>query len=325
MYGNLVIQTFMTAAALIFGASCSSVNKMALRSTSQILEKGSAQVNRQADWTLFKEGAPANLMMLEGMSHADPENLRLLSMLVKAYGGYAYGVLETEYFEKYYSEAPIARVRERAVQAYSKALNYGRSYLALKGIDPGELDSKDALKKLPELFGEKLGDDDMPAVFFTAQALGGLINLQKHNVALLSKIGAVKAMADWVCARDPSFELGSCDLFKAMYESSRPAMLGGDLEKGKRLFLEFIKKRPENLLARTSYLQYYVAPMMDDVEYARQREALAREFDLWERAQNAGEGGAGLEKYRKAPEYNLYNAIAKRRFEALDKNRDKIF
>lgn len=322
---NSFKQIGLFALTIIFGASCSTFNKVALNSTAGILEEGAEQVNYEPNWHFFKEAAPANIKMIEGMSFADPENTKFLGMLAKAYGGYAYGVRETQYLADDLSDSPSTFYKEQAISAYTKGLHYGLQYLEQKGVPSERVYSKDAAKDLPKLFKENLDDEDMTAVFYTAQSLGGLVNLQKNNVQLLSRIGAVKAMMDWVCGRDMEFEDGACYLFYAMYESARPAMMGGDLEKGKSIFKTHMEKYPLNLLGRISYIQFYVIPMMDEIEYASQREFLIREFKKWESVKNAGVNRDSARPYEKAAKYNLYNAIALERFKIIEKNKDNIF
>lgn len=316
---------FIFPLTIFLVASCSSVSKMAMRSTSDVLDKSSERTMREANWHLFKDGAPANILMIEGMSHVDPENKTLLAMLAKAYGGYGFAVHETLFLADRLGDKEDSFHQEQAIAAYSKGLEYGLAYLKLMGISTSAMYSKDGANYIAKEFNRKLGEEDMSAVFYTAQSLGGLINLQKYNVPLLSKIGAVKSMMDWVCEKDREFELGGCYLFYAIYEASRPSMLGGDLEKGKTLFLEYMEKYPLNLLARVSYLEFYVLPMMDEVAYAREREILARELGEWRKIKNAGVGGERSEDYKLHPEFNLYNAIADERFKIIEKNKDNIF
>lgn len=325
MIKNDVIKGLLLGLALIVGISCASVDKMALNSTSRILENGASQVNEEPDWHFFKEAAPANIKMIEGMAYADDENPRFLGMLAKAYGGYAFGIHETLYLDDYLGDSPSEFHKQQAISSYTKGLNYGLKYLEVKGIDREEVFSKDAAKRLPKLFKEELSEKDMTAIFYTAQSLGGLINLQKNNVELISRIGAVKAMMDWVCGIDMEFEYGACHLFYAMYESARPAMLGGDLEKGKALFKKHMEMYPQNLLGRVTYLQYYVIPMMDEIEYASEREFLIRELNKWKQVKNAGVNSTGAEVYLNNPQYNLFNAIANERFNIIERHKKDIF
>ncbi|MEX0799551.1 MAG: hypothetical protein WD025_08900, partial [Bacteriovoracaceae bacterium] len=70
---------------------------------------------------------------------------------------------------------------------------------------------------------------------------------------------------------------------------------------------------------------YYVIPMMDEVEYAKQREYLISEFEKWQQVKNAGKMDEGSSVYEKNPQFNLFNSIAHERFKIIDSNKDNIF
>jgi hypothetical protein len=310
---------------IIIGSSCSLIKKSAIGTTASIIQDGSAEINTEANWDFFKQAAPASLKTIEGFWYADQKNEKLLAMLIKGYAGYAFGVNETDYLQDHFVDKPNSLHKKNAIWFYTKAYDYGLQFLKLKGINSDDLTPQMAEKKLPELLSKKLNDDDLIAVFYFAQAYGGLINLQKTNVSLISKLPVIKSMMDWVCHKSPNIENGSCQLFYAVYESSRPAMLGGDLEKGRELFLKYIKDYPYNLLARVSFIQYYIVPTMDDTLYAQQVEFLNKEFIYLEQAQNEGDRSKLNIKYLEHRDLNLFNSIAKKRLEIIEKHKKDIF
>lgn len=309
---------------LIF-ASCSSINKVGIRATSGILSKAGSEFTRESDFDFFQKSVPGNLKFIEGIWYNDPSNETLLTNLIKGFGGYGFAVSETHYLADKLADKSKSPHLQNALVYYSKAMDYGVAYLAENGIEWKDMLESGASSKVPEWFDSKLGDDDMMAIFYLAQSWGSLINLQRDNIALVTHLGTVKAMMDWVCGRDPDFEMGSCHLFYAAYEAGRPTMLGGNPENGAELFRKYIKKYPQNLLARVAYIQFYVIPMMDEDIYNEQKKALQREFALWEKQKNYGDDLQANSKYRKYPEYNLYNAIAKERFQIIKKFEKDIF
>lgn len=310
---------------IIIGSSCSLVKKSAINTTASIMQDGSTEINSEANWDFFKQAAPANLKTIEGFWYADQSNTKLLGMLIKGYGGFAFGVNETEFLQDHFLDKSPSQHKRDAIWFYTKAYDYGLKYLAEKGIGLEDLNPQFAQKKLPQMLSKNLSDDDLVTIFYFAQAFGGLINLQKNNVSLIAKLPVVKSMMDWVCKNNPKIENGSCQLFYAVYESSRPPMLGGDLEKGRELFHNYIKEYPYNLLARVSFIQYYIVPTMDDTLYAEQAEFLTKEFIYWEQSQNEGDRSSLNEKYVKHRDLNLFNSIAKKRFEIIEKNKKDIF
>lgn len=310
---------------VFIGTSCSLVKTTAIHSTTKIMHDGSGVINREGDWNNFKKSAPANLTTLEGFWFADKDNAELLSLLIKGHAGLGFGVYETLALDDQLKDEDESLAKKRAIIHYTKAYDYGIRFMQEKGISKSQLNDREAKNKLSKLLDDKLSDDDMIATFYFAQAWGGLINLQRTNVSLMSKLGTVKSLMDWVCAKDANFEYGSCKLFYAVYEAGRPAMLGGNLQKGKQIFLDYIKSYPLNLLARVSFIQYYVIPTMDETLYAEQSEFLKKEILLWEQTLNLGTRKKTNQKYLKNSEFNLFNSIAKERFEIIEKNKKEIF
>ncbi len=309
----------------LIGSSCSLVKTTAIRSTTGIMQDGSGVVNHEGDWHNLKKAAPANLTTLEGFWYADQNNTDLMALLIKGHAGLGFGVYETKALDDQLQDKDASQAKKKAIIHYTKAYDYGIRFMKEKGISASQLNDREAKSKLPKILDDKLDEDDMIATFYFAQAWGGLINLQRTNVALLSKLPTIKVLMDWVCGKDANFEFGSCKLFYAVYEAGRPAMLGGNLQKGKKLFLEFINSAPLNLLARVSFIQYYIIPTMDEVLYAEHAQFLKKELMLWEGTLNLGTRKKTNLKYLKKSEFNLFNSIAKKRFEIIEKNKKEIF
>lgn len=320
MYGKsiLVLLPFLLI-------SCSSVNRMALSSAGKMIAKGSEQINHEPDWELFKESTGANLKTLETLSHTDPSNTLLLSLLIKGYAAHAFGVHETLYLKEKLQGIQESDHRRRAIWDYTKSYRYGLAYLQAKDFDLTLLESKSSAKTLTKELERRFDKQDRVALFYMAQALGGLINLQRDNVSMLTKLTAVKSIMDWTCSFEDDFELGACMMFYAIYEASRPAMLGGSMSKAKKLFEDFQSKYPFNLLARVSYLEHYVVPMMEEDDYETLTRVLDSEFSAWKNAQNFAKQDGPSEKYTVHPQFNLFNAIAFERYKAIKSLEDELF
>lgn len=310
---------------IFIGSSCSLVKTTAIKSTAGIMKDGSGVINEQGDWDSFRASATSSLTMMEGFWFADKSNTDLLALLVKGFGGLAFGVNETIALEDQLADNDESVAKKAAIRNYTKAYDYGILFMKEKGISQKQLNDKEGKTLLPKLLDQNLSDQDKVAAFYFAQSWGGLINLQRTNVSLMSKLSNVKAIMDWVCKDNMDFELGSCKLFYAVYEAGRPAMLGGNLQKGKALFESHIKNSPLNLLARVSFIQYYVIPTMDETLYAQQAEFLKKEFLLWEESLNLGTRKKQNIKYVKNKNFNLFNSIAKKRFEIIEKYKKDIF
>ena len=131
---------------------------------------------------------------------------------------------------------------------------------------------------------------------------------------------------DWVCSDNMEFEFGSCRLFYASYEASRPDDVeGGNPEKGAKMFRQVIRDYPHNLMMRVAYIQFYIIPMMDEDLYAKEKKVLERELSIWQKQKNYGRDLAAKSKYHSYRKFNLYNAVAQKRFEIIKKYEKEIF
>lgn len=306
---------------LIALSGCGTVRKVALRTATPVFEKSSESMMKEGNWDFFKESSAANVKLIELLWEQDQKNKPLLATLIKGYAGYAFAVHETLAFGDDVSGKDESENKKNAIQFYTRALDYGLLYLNESGISTSDLLSSDD-EKLSKKINE-LGEDDVTALLYTAQAWGSLINLQKDSIPLVSQVPKVKLLFDRVCKLKPDIDNNVCDIFYAQYDCSRPKMLGGNPENGEKLFLAAIAKHPKNLLIRMSYIQYFLIPLMDGEKYEKEASLLREEIAKWDNMNR--DNLQNESSYKDVPELNLYNAIAKKRFQLVEKYKSKIF
>jgi hypothetical protein len=305
---------------ILFAISGCSLQKMALKSSTPVFEKSVDGMMREGNWEHFKNSSPGNLKFMELLWEQDKSNLELLSALIKGYAGYTFGVHETLAFGDELAGIDDSSSKKEAIFFYTRVLDYGLFYLDKKGLDRKVLLSND--EKLEEKLKE-LTEQDATALLYTAQSWGSLINLQKDNIALVSLVPKVKMLFDRVCKLRPDIDQNVCDIFLAQYEASRPKMLGGNPENAEKLYLAAIKKHPQHLLIRLSYIQYLLLPGFEAEKYEEQAKELREEFAKWGDLNR--DSLENLSPYRNVQDLNLYNSIAKKRFELIEKYKSKIF
>lgn len=293
--------------------SCSSIHKMGVRSVSPSFEESAAHLTQERSWEFFKDATPGNIKFLEHFVLNDPTNLILRRVLIKTYVAYAYAVPETLAYDDQLALTEDLKHQQEATVHYTKALDYGLEYLSKKEISRKNLLTLDEDKLIKKLKRET-SRDDLLAILYTAQAWGSLIKLHKKD---LPQMARVKVLFDYVCEEDPSIENGACDLFFAQYESSR------DSQKGKQLFLKAMEKYPKHLLIRVSYLQHVSLPTFDQEEYDKQALILKDEFHKWEDLNR--DNLENTSSYKGQERLNLYNAIARKRFEIMESHKSKTF
>lgn len=301
--------------------SCS-MQKLAIRGSTPLFQDSSELLTRERNWDFFRESAPGNLKFMELLYLQDKDNLPLLAMVIKGYAGYAYGVPETLAFGEEMAGKDESAWKREAIHFYTRALDYGLVYFEKKGLKADDLLSFSD-EKLREKLQKEMGEKDLIAVLYTAQAWGSLINLQKDKVALVGQVPKVKALFDWVCLKKPDIDHGVCDIFHAQYAASRPKMLGGNPEEARQLYAEAMKKYPRHLLLRLNYIQFMILPAYDGEAYEKVASELKEEFHQWD-DQDRDEL-RNKSEYSKFPELNLFNAIARKRFEFIEKNKKKLF
>lgn len=317
----------LVLSALTF-SSCSSFNKMAVSSSSNLLYGAGNEAETQSNYELFKSGVAGNLLLIEGLLSATPNNLNILATLTKGYAGYAFAVNETQMYEEEWAELKSEEGKRQALFNYTRSMDFGLRYLKQKDISLPEIMEKiNEPQGIQLFFNKKLGDDkrDLEVVLFTAQSLAALINLQKDNMTLISQLPAAKGMFDWVCLKDPSINYGTCDIFYGAYEAGRPQMLGGNPQKGKEIFLKAIAKHPHNWLIRSSYLQFYLIPQNDEEGFKEQMAFLKQSQDSFQ-AQYIYSSAQRVEAdWARESHLRFYQALAVKRYELMNRFQKQFF
>lgn len=312
---------------LILISSCSSLNKFAVNSSSDLLYKASSNLEKENNLDMFKNAVPANLKLLESLLSQSPKNEELLALLVKGYAGYAFIVNETEYLEKEWEEKNSGMELDAAILNYSKALEYGKRYLALKNVYWEELEAKYIEPNVVlNLLDKRLKSEkmDLESVLFFAQSLASIINLQKDNMQMIALLPLSKSLFDWVCMKSPNINFGTCDIFFAGYESSRPKMLGGNPEKGKELFEKAMEKYPHNWLIRSSFAQFSLIPSGDQERFEKEVLIFNTYQDEFRELTYFSPKEKSF-KWSLEPRLRIYQSLALKRFQLMKKYKNKLF
>jgi hypothetical protein len=309
-------------------SSCSTFNKAAVGSSSDLIYSASNGVLAESNFEVFKSGIAGNLMLIEGLLAQSPNNQDLLATLNKGYAGFAFGVNETQMNEEEWSESKSEEGKRQALLNYTRAFNFGLRYLKLEGIELSDLLSHmNETNGVQTLLNKNLSDNkrDLELVLFTAQSLAALINLQKDNMGLVTQLSAVKGMFDWVCTKQPSINYGTCDIFNGAYEAGRPAMLGGNPKKGKEIFLKAIAKHPHNWIIRTSYMQFYLIPQNDEDGFKEQMLAMKIFYEDFNKYYVYDHQVRSEGPWMREEGLRLYQTLALKRYELMKRFQKNFF
>lgn len=226
-----------------------SLQKLALKTTSGLFAYGIEALYSEPDLQIAEIAVASNLKLLEGFYLADPKNQTILSLLTQGFASYSLAFLE--------EQQP-----QRASLFYLRARDYGLKWLAHSRAFKGGVPKREAdiRVRLP-----LLKKKDVPALFWTAFAWAGWVNLNRDNPQAVFDLSIVKAMMDRVLELDEGFFFGSAHLFWGSIYGSIPKMLGGDPEKAKEHFEKAMNLTDRKfLVALVYYAQYYAAPTLNE-------------------------------------------------------------
>ena len=200
--------------------SCGIFQTIAVKSTAGILDNGMIAVFEESDTQLAEQAIASDLKLLEALNKSDPENDHILLLLTEGYTGYALGFAE--------DQSP-----ERAKMFYARARDYGLSVLRKnKQFDASMTSGPEAFKQGVESFS----DDDVPIIFWTANAWGNLINLSINQPEILADLYKVNDLMDFVLRHNETYYYGAAHLYFGTILATTPKVLGGNPEKAKEHF-----------------------------------------------------------------------------------------
>jgi hypothetical protein len=233
---------------LIVMSGCS-LQKFALKTTTGLFKYGIEALYEEPDLIIAEQAIASNLKLLDGFYIAEPRNKELLLMLTQGYASYSLGFVEDKSVE-------------RAQLFYLRARNYGLDLLGLTSAFKDSIPVKEAdfLNRIA-----RLKEEDVPALFWTAFAWAGWINLSKDNAQAIFDLGKVKGMMKRVQELDESFFFGAVHLFFGSIYGSLPKILGGDPDKAKAEFDRCLEINQGKFLLTYVYLaRYYAQPTLDE-------------------------------------------------------------
>lgn len=277
---------------IIFFLSGCSMQKLAVRSMSGILENSLVALYEEPDLELAQKAIASDIKLLEGLIKTDPNNEKLLLMAAQGFGSYALGFIED-------------KNPDRAKNFYLRGRNYGLRILNKnKSYRKAEKSNLDEFEKTLKKFGR----DDVPAIFWTAYNWAGWINLNFSDPAALADLPRVQLLMQRVIELDDSYFFGGAHLFFAINFAMRPPMLGGDLEKAKIHFDRcFELSNFQFLLPYVYFAQHYLTRQFDEEEFKYiLQKVIAAPIDI-------------------LPEHQFPNAIAQRKAKMLLERVDDLF
>ncbi len=245
--------------------SACSLNRLALRSTTSLLQNGAQAIYDEPDLQLAEDALPSHLELTRVLLQNDPDNRTLLSLAAEEFNGYAFLFLEQSQPER--AKDFYLRGRNFALRALSQEPRFKN----LAGLNEAEM-----ARTL-----RTAGMKDVPDMFWAAFGWAGWINLSKDSPGALAQLPDAVAMMRRVLELSPDYHFAGPEIFFGVYYASRPAILGGSTTKAKDYFDRAIKITSGDYLMDYVLEARYLAVALQDKPLF---------VSLLERAQNSAPG-----------------------------------
>ena len=204
------IITSAFALALLTLSGCASLVSSA---TSKMADNIALAIQNQDDAATVRDGAPAYLLMIDGLIEGDPKNEDLLLAGSRLYGSYTSAFVDDE---------------ARAQRLASKSLDYARRALCLE-LDSVCVASAQKLN-LFEASLETTSRGNLKAMFAYAVAWAGWIRVNSSDWNAVADLARVTALFERCLELDETYDRGAAHLYLGVIKSLLPAALGGKPE-----------------------------------------------------------------------------------------------
>jgi hypothetical protein len=232
----------MLALSLLSG--CASLVSSA---TSRMADNITLAILNQDDPDTVRDGAPAYLLMIDGLIEGDPDNERLLLSGAKLYASYSGAFIEEE---------------QRAQRLAGKSLGYARRALCLRTADLCET----AGDKLA-VFGDSLaatGKKELDTIYGFGAAWANWIQLNASDWNAVADLAKVTALFEHCLLIDELHDEGGAHVYLGVIKSLMPAALGGKPELARQHFERAIEiSADRNLMIRVLMARHYARNVFD--------------------------------------------------------------
>jgi hypothetical protein len=215
--------------------------------TGRLAGNVSSAILNQDDAATVRDGAPAYLLMIDGLIEGEPESENLLLAGARLYGAYAAAFVDDP-----------DRVRRLA----GKARDYGFRALCLRQPELCAATAApfdDFAGRLPDA-----GRADVPALYGFAAAWAGWVQANPDDWTAVADLPKVEAAMARVVELDEAYDRGGAHLYLGVLATLRPESLGGRPEEGRRHFERAdALAAGRNLMAKVFFARHYARLVFD--------------------------------------------------------------
>ncbi len=238
--------------------SACSLSQLTVRASMPLIEGGVTAMNKETDLNLAHSAIPSNLSLIEGMLVNDPGNNALHLYAAQAYYGYAFGFVEDGFIADGFNADNLAAESnpQRAAELYQRGFNHAKQVLFEHGISASDLNGD--LKTLQDSIN-KLGQDAVPALFWSASCWAKSIDLNRDKARSLAQLPKAVMFMQRVLELDEHYYMSGAHVFFGVYYGSKSPMLGGNYSLSEQHFEQANAANQNKLLVvnllRAQYLE----------------------------------------------------------------------
>jgi TRAP transporter T-component len=286
------MRRFPAIAVVILALALSGCSAIIQSQTRPILDNLVSSIMKQSDPELVKDGAPAYMLLIDGLIEGSPDNPDMLKAAASLYS--AYGSAFT-------GDDP-----ERAKMMAKTARDYANRAVSLENEVFAERHALPFSEFEPVVLSFKRGDE--VNLFMVISTWAGYIQTHSSNWDNVADVAKIRVLAERLLELDESYYYGSGHLVMGVLDSLLPPALGGKPEVAKNHFERAVE------LSEGKFLQAQVM-------YAKSYAKLVFDRETHDRLLNqVMDTPADV-----IPELTLVNTLAKREAEKLLAEADDYF
>lgn len=239
-----MIKTTAGFVAILLLTGCASLISSA---TTRMADNITLAILNQNDLETVRQGAPAYLLMLDGLIEGDAENTDLLLAGAKLYSSYTSAFIEDE---------------ERAKRLAEKSFGYARTALCIEV--PNLCQALPAKLKEFEGLLNDTNINDLPTLYGFATAWASWIQVNADDWNALIDLPKLTALFKQSLKLDEKFDDGGSHLYLGVLSTQLPPSLGGKPEQGRAHFERANEiSAGKNLMVNVLMAQHYARMVFD--------------------------------------------------------------
>ncbi len=238
------LQSVLLATALVSGSGCASLMSSA---TADLADSLTSAILDQNDPETVRQGAPAYLLLVDGMIADNPDSVELLSAGARLYSSYAGAFVDDP---------------GRARRLAQRGRDYG--WRAMCSSRQEACGSWSAPYPEFERIVDSMGKDQVPVLYVTGVAWATWISAASDDCAAVADKARVDAMMQRVVALDETYADGAAHLYLGILATLLPESMGGRPEEGRREFERALElSGGRNLMAKVLIAEKYARLVFD--------------------------------------------------------------